>query len=186
MIAVNSREDFLIEVSKIINSNYVVEIGVYEGDFSKMILDILKPKRFFLIDPYKQNEVYYKGCDFTTAYSTEGDYDNLVLRFKNEIESLQVIVDKKFSYDAVPYYPNESIDMIYLDGSHLYEDVKRDLNDWLPKLKHNGIIAGHDMIDHESFGVIKAVEEFLKEHNDFGMILFNTNGNDWAIKKINK
>ena len=35
-------------------------------------------------------------------------------------------------------------DFIYIDASHEYEDVLNDLKMFLPKLKSNGIIAGHD------------------------------------------
>jgi len=42
-------------------------------------------------------------------------------------------------------------------------------------------MCGHDYTDAYGFGVVKAVDEFCKEH-DFEMIILNNNGFDWALK----
>ena len=44
----------------------------------------------------------------------------------------------------MPKFPNGEFDFIYIDASHKYEDVKKDIELCLPKLKYKGIIAGHD------------------------------------------
>lgn len=161
-----------------------VEIGVLHGDFSIRILEIVNPKKFILIDPYvRSEEAYGKALGFIhTAYSNEDDYQNLIRKFENEIVSGQVEVVRKYSHEAVDYIADNSVDFLYHDASHLYSDIKRDLNEWLPKMKEGGIIAGHDYIEHEDFGVIKAVDEFCSEHG-YEMILFNENGGDYALKK---
>lgn len=185
MIKVNSREEFLIVVSGMLPMQCsAVEIGVLYGDFSKKILEFIEPGKLFLIDPYKTNEVKYEGMgNMTTAYSTELDYENLLARFAAEILSEQIVVKKEYSYEAVNSFPNGSIDFIYLDGSHLFEDTKRDLNEWLPKLKDEGLMCLHDYINLGNFGVIKAVDDFVKEYN-FGIIIYNGNGGDIALKKL--
>ena len=49
-------------------------------------------------------------------------------------------------------------DFIFIDAAHDYESVKKDIEVWLPKLKPDGILAGHDYC--EKFpGVMKAVQE---------------------------
>lgn len=185
MIKVNSREEYLLELKKLLPENcYAVEIGVLYGDFSKQILEILKPAKLFLIDPYTKNEIMYKGLgNLSTAYSTEEDYYNVLERFKDEITYEKVVVDRNYSYNSVASFPDNSIHFLYLDGSHLFEDTKRDLNEWLPKMKQDSIISGHDYINIGNFGVIKAVDEFLNEHG-FEIIIYNQNGGDWALKKV--
>jgi len=182
MKIVHSREGYLREVKTLLQGEITaVELGVLNGDFSQMILDVLKPIKLFLVDPFEVNDEKYDNMNITTAYSTERDFNLVLYKFEKEIFSNQVDVVKGYSYDVVKCHANNSIDFIYIDASHLYKDVKRDLNDWLPKLKEKCLICGHDYIKHESFGVIQAVDEFCKEY-DFEMILFNEHGGDFALK----
>lgn len=186
MITVNTRESFLKVLKRMLRPKSIgVEIGVLHGDFSQMILDIVNPKMIVLIDPYKEGGECYGETfgNLKTAYSTETDYQNLRERFKKQISSYQVGIIKDFSYNAVKMFDVGSLDFAYFDGSHLYNDVKKDLNDWLPNIKENGILAGHDYVSISNFGVIQAVDEFSKEQG-FEMVLFNDHGGDWALQKI--
>jgi len=60
-------------------------------------------------------------------------------------------------------------DVIYIDGDHSYQGVKRDLQLALKKVRPGGFICGHDyemnMVRAKScydFGVKRAVDEFCK------------------------
>ena len=37
-------------------------------------------------------------------------------------------------------------DMVFVDADHSYEAVRQDIDNWLPKVKKGGIIAGHDYL----------------------------------------
>jgi predicted O-methyltransferase YrrM len=50
-------------------------------------------------------------------------------------------------------------DLIYIDGSHEYVDVKNDIQDYIPLLNPGGIMFGDDMITWKDVG--KAVEDSL-------------------------
>lgn len=185
MRKVTSREEFLtaVNVHLPLRTN-AVEIGVLYGDFSNEILRIINPTQLVLIDPYKRGEKKY-GIDPTslpTAYSTEDDYQNLVKRFTPELIASRIRIIKKYSHEAVNEFPDSYFDFAYHDASHLYEDLKKDLDDWLPKMKVGSLICGHDYIHNDSFGVMKAVNEFKKE-NGFEMVIFNENGGDWALTR---
>ena len=185
MITVQNREDFLFNLRTFLPLDCcAAELGVLHGDFSKQILDVIKPKTFYLIDPYSISESRYGTSltSLTTAYSNDEDYSKILKRFECEITTKQVSIIKKMSYEAVIDFPDQSLDFNYIDASHLYKDVKQDLNDWLPKLKPHGLMCGHDYIESDTFGVIQAVDEFIEEH-ELEMIILNENGGDWALRK---
>lgn len=64
----------------------------------------------------------------------------------------------EFSIDFTP-------DMIFIDGSHEYEDVKRDILNWGTKMKHGDLLCGHDYTNMDT--VRKAVHDTL---NHFDLV----------------
>ena len=140
------------------------EIGVFEGRFSKNILDYTHPKMLHLIDMWsfdpsihplnfdssvnenKMNKLYAKVCD----------------EFGNKSN---VKIMKGFSNDILPTFPDEYFDWIYIDGDHMYDGVKSDLKLAIDKVKQGGFIAGDDYLDRYGWGVVKAVNECIKENN---------------------
>ena len=185
MRKVTSREEFLtaVNIHLPLRTN-AVEIGVLYGDFSNEILRIINPTQLVLIDPYKRGEKKYgiEPDSLPTAYSTEDNYQDLVRRFTPELVASRIRIVKKYSHEAVNEFPDNYFDFIYIDASHLYEDVKRDLNDWFPKLKIGGLMCGHDYENTNGFGVIKAVNEF-KNENRLEFIILNENGGDFALTR---
>ena len=190
MKTLNTRLEYLNELKNLLPISPVcVEIGVDNGNFSKQIFDVLDPKTLFLIDPWKtghdinDNPTYGPSYKYlTTAYSSDEDYDRVINTFKNEIKNNTVILKKDFSYNVVNDFPDNYFDFIYIDACHLYNCVKADLKNFLPKLKNTGLMCGHDYFNHESFGVIEAVNEFCVEYN-FEMIILNNDGWDWVLKR---
>jgi predicted O-methyltransferase YrrM len=65
---------------------------------------------------------------------------------------------------VVDKFEDNSIDFIYIDGDHSYNAVKQDLEMYLPKLKDNGIIGGHDYSKNDEYNrqnTIRAVNEVV-------------------------
>ena len=190
MKLLSSRFEFLSEIKYQINENPVcIEIGVAAGIFSRDIINTISPKKLYLVDPWQIG--YDKNSDETygdvlsylpTAYSTEDQYKNILCDFYNEIKNNQVIVRPDFSYNVVDDLPDNYFDFIYIDSCHLYNSVKADLNMFLPKLKLNGLMCGHDYFNFDNFGVIQAVDEFCEEQK-FEMIYLVNDSWDWALKR---
>lgn len=104
------------------------------------------------------------------------DVEHMARAFKN-LENTNSIMIKSTSIEASKIFARNSLDWIYIDGDHTYEAVKNDLNNWYPKVRKGGIIAGHDYTSDEekakhpeleflnngSVGVVQAVDEFCKE-----------------------
>ena len=66
---------------------------------------------------------------------------------------------------AKDYIQDESINLLFVDGSHVYEQVKKDFINYYPKLRKGGILLGHDYPQEgvkkaalEVFGVVEVPE----------------------------
>jgi hypothetical protein len=184
MITVNNRREFLIECSRLLPKNgsiNCVEIGCYQGEFSEQICQVLYVNKLYLIDSFLSsgNSKYPDGL--YTSYSGIDDFRILLLRLADCLLTEQVEIIPKYSYEAVSRIQDNSCEFLYHDACHLKEDLKRDLIEWLPKLKSNGLVCGHDYNAGAFPGVKQAVDEFCAEHN-FEMIIFNENGGDYALR----
>ena len=82
--------------------------------------------------------------------------DDIYSEFMNNVghfPNLQVI--RGDSVEAAARFPDNSIDMVFIDGCHAYESVKADLAAWGPK---TSFLCGHDR--HEG-GVPVALDECI-------------------------
>lgn len=57
------------------------------------------------------------------------------------------------------YFADNSLEFVFIDASHKYEDVLQDIKHWLPKVKIGGWLCGHDYEPGVWEPVIKAVIE---------------------------
>jgi len=69
----------------------------------------------------------------------------------------RVIIHEGYTNDIVKEVDDKTFDLLFIDADHSYESVKRDIEDWLPKMKDHATISGHDYCN--GFGVSKAVNE---------------------------
>ncbi|CAD7941137.1 unnamed protein product [Amoebophrya sp. A120] len=58
----------------------------------------------------------------------------------------RIRVCRNLTSSCVAHFPDGYFDFVYVDARHDYKGVKEDLELWLPKLRPNGIIAGHDFL----------------------------------------
>jgi len=159
---INQNRSRIFLLQKMPKNSICAEIGVNRGNFSKLILKIVKPKKLYLIDPWK----HFSGKKPENEATMDENFNKTLKRVKNEIESGQVIIKKKSSLDVLSKFENNFFDWIYVDGDHRYEFVKKDLELCYSKIKKNGFIAGDDY-NHQwgpkKIQVAKAVDEFINK-----------------------
>ncbi len=55
----------------------------------------------------------------------------------------------------------EPIDLIFIDGNHSYEYVKKDIQQWSQKCRPGGILSGHDYDPVLFPQIVKVVDELF-------------------------
>jgi len=175
-------------LAKMPRKSICAEIGVHEGDFSDEILCCVKPVRLHLIDPWK----YAKGQEYREAWyggkASEGQatldsrFCLVQSRFRKEIGCGKVVLHRDYSSNVVGEFGEGYFDWIYIDGNHLYEYVRRDIELYYPKVKAGGYITGDDYGDEGWWfnGVQKAVDEYVGQRPG---ITFEVIGNQFIITK---
>ena len=93
------------------------ELGVDEGEFSKLILEIAQPKKLHLIDAWGDESRYHDGLKFMVQQ-----------KFEHEIEAGIVETNIGFSTDVLKKFPDEYFDWVYLDTAHSYGITADELN----------------------------------------------------------
>ena len=63
------------------------------------------------------------------------------------------------SIEAAREFPDASLDCIFIDGGHSYEEVLQDIQTWMPKARK--MLCGHDYDPVHWPGVVKAVDEMF-------------------------
>jgi len=104
------------------------------------------------------------------AVDTYMSHPNGIYQFE-KYTNLQIVQDNLRGRTNITFWPgksdfiathfeDESIDVIFIDGSHTYEGVSLDIRSWWSKLKYGGKMAFHDY--GQGFpGVTLAFNEFF-------------------------
>lgn len=70
---------------------------------------------------------------------------------------------RAFSVDAAAKWDGPEIGLLFIDGSHTYEDVKADYQAWLPHLAPGAVVALDDYGTKPNPGVTRFVQETEQE-----------------------
>ena len=167
-------------VTNATENSHFVEVGVWKGRSASFmgveIINSNKDIKFDCIDTW-EGSVEHKEFDIVVNKELYNLFIENIEPVKNVINPI-----KLSSLDAVNLYDDESLDFVFIDASHEYEDVKNDILAWLPKVKVGGILAGHDYgwcVD-----VRRAVHEVLGEgadsYTDQYGIAYKTYNDPWG------
>lgn len=159
--------DFLLR--RLPRGSVGAEIGVYRGDFSARILQVVYPSMLHLIDPWEYQEEYAEALYGGRAEDGQAEmdriYDSVLDRFAGARAEGRVSVHRGSSVDVANEIPDRSLDWVYIDGNHEYEYVLEDLRIYHEKVRPGGLLAGDDYGTRGWWedGVTRAVRHFTDE-----------------------
>jgi predicted O-methyltransferase YrrM len=130
----------------------MIEIGSYAGESTQMFANEFE--RVIAIDPFIND---YDPTDITCTYM---ELEKVYKTFKEVVDRNSNIKHIRMTSDDAVNLLDEKVDFIYIDGLHTYEQIKKDITNYLPLLKPNCLIGGHDYHRNWS-GVVNGINELL-------------------------
>lgn len=181
-----------------------VELGVCKGDNAQQLLDRLNPAHLVLVDSWStgSNDAYspfaqlpewvdppetydfYFGGPTREQATWDRLHDACQTRFAGRSEVQIVRASTAAALATVQSLAGESgvYDLIYVDASHQYEYVLRDLMLYQHLVGPNGALMLNDCCHSEAglrqnLGVLEAASNFLKRSDFVPVAITNT---DWS------
>lgn len=142
----------LIDMIKYLNNTKemtMIEIGAYIGESTTIFAENFK--KVISIDPHLNYEEIDVNAyvDFNIVQDEYlkniSKYNNITYINKTSDDALVDIIDK--------------VDFVYIDGAHIYEQVKKDILNYMTLVKKGGVLGGHDYIDNKD--VTQAIDEII-------------------------
>lgn len=149
------HRNFVFDLIKFLRPGTVVELGTHYGasffTFCQALQDGEIKGKCYAIDTWR-------GDDNTGAYD-----DEVFELVKNTLDGHFASVGEmiRLTFDeALERFPENSIDVLHIDGAHDFESVAHDFDSWLPKLASGGVVLMHDTAVNniEGFGVFRLWE----------------------------
>lgn len=146
-------------------SQKITEIGVFEGlntrDFA-----LCSPENaiVYAIDPFFNGRLGF--CQGEIIAKREWKRNKIFGKIK---------IIKGLSWDVAHLLPN-FLDLIFIDGDHSFEGVKRDFEIYSEKLNKNGIIAFHDARifsggwTKKDWGPVRLIQEIIMHDANWKII----------------
>lgn len=135
----NMQIPLMWDIASRIKGNFV-EVGAWKGRTSVTLLLGAHPENFHLdvVDIFTGSSEHQETLK---GGSTRDEFEFNLRKYglENRVSILQ-----KPSVEASKEYTNNSIDGIFIDAAHDFENVKNDILAWYPKLKSGAPMLFHD------------------------------------------
>ncbi len=160
------------------------EVGVFRGNFSRILLDGYDFGRFYCIDSWRHLSGQ-RDISNTSDEIHEQNYEAALRLLSPHLYHVTIL--RALSSEAAARFSDESLDFVYIDADHSYRGCREDLRAFYPKVKPGGIFAGHDYLDgslpEADFGVKSAVDEFCLENSILDLFVSSDMWPSWLIRK---
>lgn len=156
-------------ITELPNKIVMAEIGVYTGESTKIFMNSGKIDKMYTIDLWDDPLNVYERI------KNKHNFTMVEKIFDLNMKNYNIKKMKGSSENQIDLLPE--LDCIYIDGSHEYDDVLKDIKLSLSKVMKGGYVCGHDY-NTDTPGVIKAVNEVFGKPNK----IFNDSS--WIVKII--
>ena len=161
------------------------EIGVWLGKLSCTLLNTFPNLTLIMVDPWELH-----GGNNPTMPASAEDYLSARGQAKARTDRWEDrrIIRQGYSPACIdelaPAIKQAGLDWVFVDGGHMYDEVKADVLGWYPLLKSGGVMSGHDYAGRGDrrwgWGVQKFVDEWAAEQN---LEVHFPGGLVWWVKK---
>lgn len=161
-------------MSKIPIGGKVAELGCWKGRSLCSVADIIKDRKIQVVavDTFKGSESEGEG----QAGPEEAKKENIRQLFLDNMKKygLEPTILEMTTHEASQQVKDYEFDMVFIDAEHTYEGSRQDMQDWWPKVKRGGLLAGHDC-------QWKSVADALT--HEFGHLVLTNWANMWWHNK---
>jgi predicted O-methyltransferase YrrM len=113
----------IAQLARLFKVKKMAEVGAAYGHTATEVLDKAHIVQYYMIDVWSKEEIYQ------TIIHSFGD-------------DSRVVILRKDSILAAKDFNNESLDMVYLDTYHNYNQTVKEIHAWIKKVKRGGILVG--------------------------------------------
>ena len=169
------RESFLDGKSKI--KSYL-EIGVYAGDYTDLVINSLSPNNITLIDWFGKKDFAQLGSIQESRFSSETHKDFIINKYSETNATVLAGNSHSILIDLIKN--NQTFEYIYIDADHSFAGCYGDLLLSSQLIDNNGIIGLNDFTmlfweEGGDCGVVDAVSYFLENNQDWEIIGYALN-----------
>lgn len=155
----NVGRDNLAQLFHHLNFKVGAEIGTERGLFAETLCKANPELNLYCVDPYRA----YRGYrEHRSQNKLNGFFDEAFER----LGPYGVTFIRKYSVEAASHFEDGELDFIYCDGNHSLLHVIQDLCAWVPKVRREGMVSGHDFIRRAHTGYAMHVCQATTAYTD--------------------
>lgn len=186
----SGHRNFGYDLFRYLQPSCFVELGSHYGSsffsFCQAAKDGKVSSTLYAIDTWQ-------GDDYTRKYD-ESVWDSFQKIRKSCYSNVDIHCLRCTFDDALESFEDYSIDLLHIDGSHHYDDIKHDFSTWISKVKKSGVILFHDISSDKVLGELMGSHiywnEIKKEHpwtlefdHSFGLGIYCMREEEYVLLK---
>lgn len=156
-----TRDTFAVLLAEM-GFNLGVEMGVERGLYSEVLLKANPNLKLSCVDAWTAYDNY-------RDHVSQEELDAIQADATKRLAPFNAVLIKGYSMDVVKGFTDESLDFVYIDGNHEFQQTVNDICEWQKKVKVGGIVAGHDYIKRTSPGYLMhvpmAIHGYVESYN---------------------